>query len=357
MRRLADPSALLPDDETDLLLRAALGDDESARSAWLTLARHLDVDTLVAESHELLASVATTLRRLDLAPADLPRFDGIRKRLWAMNARKVRAVAAAVASLREAGIEPAVTGSVAVLAHLGDLGVRHLTEADVAIPAEHAAAARAALERGGWQPAGTRTDGFLLDMRVARFSRDGGLLSLRWAAGSGAWPLPGETVAVDVAGGSLTVASRADTLAFGLVDGLGIVGYVASRRQADTRWLAASGPTPPLDWETLVERVLARNGGTEAGRQLAHAAHLLGVEVPPSVFARLDAGARPHRGIETVAARLGSHLPRAFARRIRGVSLARAAVSAPAFLREVWDVPPASPVWKQVLRRILRRRG
>jgi hypothetical protein len=323
-------------DTRDLLLRAAFAPDDVARRAWQQAGSGLDLDTLPYELHALFPRIAERLRDLHIESADLPRFDGIRKRLWSQNLLRIRDVAAVCVVLRAHGIEPLLTGGLAVLAHRQDWGARPLTEADVAVPHDAHDRALAALSDDGWRVELARRDGFLLDMRASVLARGPGRVTLR--SSPAGWPhdgLPAASV-LDVGNSPLPVASRADVLAFLASDAERLPGYPPARRFADALGLCEGRPDQAPDWTAFVRRVVARKATPEAAEFVGYLRGPLCGQVPESIVGRLAAlasgrASRPAR-------RLDSSVVDAYRRRCRGGSALTNARMLPGYLCEVWDV-------------------
>ena len=318
------------------LLRAAFAPDDVARRSWEAVASRLDLDTLPFELHSLFPRIAARLRALGIDSPELPRFDGIRKRLWSQNALRGRAVAAASATLAGNGIEPLLTGGIAVLLHGGDWGARPLTEVDLAVPHVAHQAAVAALSDAGWRVDLVRRDGFLLDMRASVLTGDLGQVTLR--SSPGGWPHDGLATAsdFDVAGSRLAVASRADVLLFVVADAERLPGYPPARRLADALTLCEPSVTPSVDWTAFVRRTAQRSAAPEARQLLSYLRGRLWAAVPDVAMERLAAsGGGPSTRLSV---RIDSAVLDAYRRRCRAGSAVAGARMLPSYLCEIWDV-------------------
>ena len=327
----------------DELLRAAFAPDDVARRSWDAVASGLDLDTLPFELHSLFPRIAARLRDFGIDSPDLPRFDGIRKRLWSQNALRGRAVAAAcatLATLAGAGIEPLLTGGIAVLLYGGDWGARPLTEVDIAVPHDAHEAAVAALSDAGWRVDLVRRDGFLLDMRASVLTGEFGQVTVR--SSPGGWPHDGLAAAsaLDVAGTPLAVASRADVLVFVVADAERLPGYPPARRLADALALCDRGATPGLDWAAFVDGVGKRKAAPEATEVLGYLRGRLCAPVPDAVVEQLAVLAGRTSG--SFSSRIDSAVLDAYRRRCRGGSAMAGARMLPGYLREIWDVDDAA---------------
>ena len=319
----------------DELLRAAFAPNDVARRSWEAVAARLDLYTLPFELHSLFPRIAARLRDFGIDSPDLPRFDGIRKRLWSQNALRGRAVAGACATLAGNGVEPLLTGGIAVLLYGADWGARPLTEVDLAVPHVAHQAAVAALSDAGWRVDLRRRDGFLLDMRASVLTGDLGQVTVR-SSPSG-WPYDGLPAAavLDVAGSPLAVASRADVLLFVVADADRLPGYPPARRLADALALCDRSATPGLDWTAFVRRAGTRKAAPEAAEFLGYLSGRLCAPVPGATVEQLAVLAGR---TGPLARRIDSAVLDAYRRRCRGGSPVAGARMLPRYLCEIWDV-------------------
>jgi hypothetical protein len=256
--------------------------------------------------------------------------------LWSQNLLRIRDVAAVCAALQAHGIEPVLTGGLAVLAHGQDWGARPLTEADVAVPHDAHERALAALSDDGWRVELARRDGFLLDMRASVLARGAGRVTLR--SSPAGWPhdgLPAASV-LDVGNSPLPVASRADVLAFLVSDAERLPGYPPARRFADALSLCEDSADQVPDWAAFVRRVVARKATPEAAEFLVYLRGRLCAQVPASVVDQLVALTSGE--LSRSVRRLDSSVIDAYRRRCRGGSALANARMLPRYLCEVWDV-------------------
>lgn len=342
MAAASPPDAELPASTRDRLLLAVFADDDTARAAWMAVAPTLDIDTLPFELHGLFPLLAERLRALGLTPIDLPRFDGVRKRLWSLNLLRARAVVTVADELARAGAQPLITGAFAVLAHAGNWGIRPLTEVDLVISADRADAVIRDLGHTGWAVVDRRRDGFLMDLQARVLERDGQRVTLRWSAG--AWPHDGLAAAsaCDVAGATLAVASPADVLAYTITDAERLLGYQPVRRFADALLLCSLDTTgrAAMDWTAFTERVLQRKAAVEAVAFLQYLSGILRAPVPPEVIGRLAVASANLRPVGRVAA--ASDTVAAYVRRTRSGPRHDVVRQLPGYLCEVWDVDHVS---------------
>ena len=342
----------------DAFLRVAFGPDDIARAAWTSVGVTLDIDQLPFELHGLFPLVAQTLRRLDLQPAELPRFDGVRKRMWTLNSVRLRALEDACGQLSASDLQPVVTGAMAVLLYRDDIGLRPLTEVDVALSPEHGAQATRCLEAVGWTVSGRRRDGFLLEKRATILEKASQTLTLRWLA-------PASTIADDVGGGSspvlrvrpttgvgLLLESPADVLAFTLVDGLSLPGYFPVRRCADAL-LLGSLADPGVDWVGFVDRVADKQAQPEVAAEVRRLGDLPGA--PPAWVTNDLATARVPMRERFVPGRDRFPTVTASLRRGRQRNAAAALIGVGRELADIWDLAGSRTVASAAVGKVARR--
>jgi hypothetical protein len=348
----------------DALLVVAFGAAPAARAAWASVAGRIDIEQLPFELHGLFPSVGVALRRLGLEPAELPRFDGVRKRLWALNVVRARALCGLLDTLATGGVESYVTGGMAVLLHHGDLGTRPLTEVDVVIDPDSEPRAVGLAQAAGWEVVEVRRDGFLMDQRATVISKAGQLLTLRSRARPGSATLtmspgggPQQLLVPAVGERPIPVATPTETLGFALIEGPGLPGYFAVRRRLDAL-LLTSMPDQTIDWDSFVAMVRDRHAEPEVLAELRRLS-VSDDPIPGHVTRAFDTSrvplyerlSRPVIGLSPVA--LGC------LRRHRGSGGLRAMAALPRDLAQAWDLPNARAVFPALLHRVggrLKRR-
>lgn len=344
------------------LLEVAFGSDDVAREAWADVAPSLDIDALPFELHGLFPMVASSLRRLGIDAAELPRFDGVRRRLWSLNSLRLRALGDAANILETAGFAPRVTGGMAVLLYCDDLALRPLTDVDVVLEPKIGPRALASLESAGWVARRRRRDGFWMDQEATVIERAGQFLTLRWtrsvspAADSvGNGPSangttvrrshPPSDVCVDL-------AAIADVLAFTLVEGRTLPGYFPVRRRADALLLGRLDD-PAVDWNAFVERVRRKHAEPEVGAELGELAGLHGAP-PPWVPAALRGVGVPLRERLAYGTQRFPSVS-ASLRRTRQANAAAAVTAVPRELADIWDLPGPASVARAAAGRVAKR--
>jgi hypothetical protein len=344
----------------DALLHVAFGADDVARAAWASVGPTLDIDRLPFELHGLFPLMAQALRRLGLQPVELPRFDGVRKRLWTLNSVRLRSLEDACGLLSASDLRPMVTGGMAVLLHRDDIGLRPLTEVDVGLPPEHGEEATRCLVSAGWTVKGRRRDGFLLEQRATVIEKQGQALTLRWAepasttgrsygGGDGGAPVLRMR---PTAGAGLLLASPADVLAFTLVDGLSLPGYLPLRRRTDAL-LLGSLVDPAVDWLAFLGRVARMQAEPEVAAQVRRLADLCGA--PPACVVNELATARVPMRERLVPGRGRSPAVTASLRRGRRRTSIAALTGVRRELADIWDLDGGSTVAKAAAQRVARK--
>lgn len=346
----------LPGEQERLLLVAALGDAPAARVAWLQVAPTLDIDVVAHETHGVFGQLAENLRSMQLEPQILPRLDGVRKRMWATNARRVRHVMRARAVLEASGVRVEAAGGLAVLLRLGDPAVRPLVDAELVVDREEVAPAQHALESAGWRAGARRSDGWLLDLRSATFVTpdEPRGVTLRWS--SGRWPYAtGDEDLVDVpTGGQVRAPSRGRLLAWTLIEGYHLWGYNPTRRYADAMLLAHDAG--PADWDEVLRLTAERRASTVVGPALKALDCVLATPVPRPVLSAMAVHEPRRRSTVADRAAERSGTVAAFLRRSQGLTAGQAVASAPAFLQDVWDLDHRRDLPAAAVRRLRQRR-
>ena len=343
------------------LLEVAFGPDDIAHAAWARTGPGLDIDQLPFELHGLFPLMAQALRRLDLQPAELARFDGVRKRLWALNSVRLRVLEDACGLLSATGVQPVVTGGMAVLLYRDDIGLRPLTEVDVALSPEHGEQATRCLENAGWIVKSRRRDGFLMEQRAIVMEKAGQTLTLRWAepaSTSGrSYGVPDRSSPVlrlhPAVGAGLLLESPADVLAFTLVDGLSLPGYLPVRRSTDAL-LLGSLLDPAVDWGAFLGRVARKQAQPEVAGQVRRLADLCGA--PPQWVANQLATAKVPVRERLVLGRDRSPAVTASLRRVRGRNSVVALVGVRRELADIWDLGGAHTIGVAAAQRLARKR-
>ena len=286
-----------PTEAQELLLQAALLDEDRARTAW---GRWKELDTVVStdqDSGRLFPLLSRRLLAMGAEDPDLPRLKGAYRHQWVTNQRRLHRAGEALAHLADAGIETMVLkGAALAERHYGDAGLRLMYDVDILVRAERAREAASVLERHGWRPLLPRDlDDLMPVIQGTLFmdELDDGI-DLHWHAmwspadeddfWSAAEPL--------VVGGAPTLCPcPADQLLHVCVHGVWSDGRPV-RWVADAMILLRS--EPDLDWARVVDRARARALTLPMLDALAYLRAAFDAPVPPGV---LEALAGTRRGL------------------------------------------------------------
>jgi hypothetical protein len=140
-----------PSSQQELLLRAALLDQERSVQAWQLLKPSLDIQRLERGSVVLLPLLYEKLQERGSTEAFVPRLKGVYRQVWYRNQLGLDALQDLLSTLRDAGVDAIVVGEGALIArYYRRLGVRPLDRPSILVRPDRAAAALDALVRSGW---------------------------------------------------------------------------------------------------------------------------------------------------------------------------------------------------------------
>jgi len=137
----------------EALLRAAVSEPEVAREAWAGWIADHSLDDVSWEALRLLGAIAGRAELLDVAPAQRPRLDGIRRFIWTRTQLKLAAALPILRRLGGMGVPFCLLKGAALIAggHLA-AGERFIRDVDVLVPRSRLAEAVAILFAAGWKP-------------------------------------------------------------------------------------------------------------------------------------------------------------------------------------------------------------
>jgi len=155
-RWLADPGrderSIWPTDRQELLLRAALAADETAREAWCRWADATDIAHPDPVSVQLLPLVYRNLVDQGIEDARLARIKPLYALTWANNQKIFAALGRTLRLLADEGVETLVfKGAALGPLHYRDPGVRGMGDFDLLIRPERLHDATNALLEAGWK--------------------------------------------------------------------------------------------------------------------------------------------------------------------------------------------------------------
>ena len=152
--------ASLPTGRLDLLVRAALLDDNEARAAWLAWRQVGDLDTAPWNEIRMIGVIAGRIAELEPDAVIRPRVVGFRRKIWTLNQLRLQAIQRDISQLVDAGIPVLlIKGSARVTVDPDVARERFVGDIDALVPNDHQATAARLLEAQGygmahvpWQP-------------------------------------------------------------------------------------------------------------------------------------------------------------------------------------------------------------
>lgn len=378
MRKRGLTGDFWPSRKQELLLRAALLDEEPALAAWRELRPTLDIDRLEEGSFALLPLVYRRLQAAGVEDPSLGKLRGIYRHTWSRNQLALDRLKGVLRYLERAGVEAIpVRGASTLLRYYPEIGLRPMTEFELLVRERDAGEALRLLGRVGWSPADSarrlEASGWpALRLRGA----DGHTFVLHWrllpefdspAAENGTEELFEAGFGLEAYGVGTRTLSPADELLHSSLTGARSAPFTNIQWIADSSTIVAA--TPDLDWGRLVEQANRRRAGLRMRDALTYLAGPLDVPVPNEVLRSLPAEQPTKRDV--VAHKIGAtggkvagEMPRALAQYIRsttGRGALRTTAGVPRFLRDSWNLNhywemPLFAVRKGVSRLAARRR-
>jgi hypothetical protein len=282
--------AFWPEPDDELLLLAALGDDERSSRAWATLGPRFELDAVQWPQYRLMPLLGRNLARQAIDAPGVRRMLGVRRRTWSENQLLLRDAEQVLSLLTEAGVSAlALKGLALLTAYYDDVGLRPMRDIDLLV--DDRPRALEVLADAGWSP------------RVAwRREPVHGL------------PMKGPTgIEVDVHAGlsGLALRRHADrswddfwsastpttigTAPVRLPDAAELLVHVCvhgARRHDDSslQWVADATTilsTATVDWDRLVRHAQQRRAVIPLRETLRYVSSLFAVDVPGDVLDRL----------------------------------------------------------------------
>lgn len=141
-----------PSDDEELLLRAALLDEDDAASAWSEWNAARNIDDMDTRSLHILPQIYANLCGLDENLAEMGRLKGTYRYNWYKNQNHLQQIRPTLIALRNEGTRPTVLDDVGLAAgYYADLGKRLVRRVDVLIPARKLSRASSSLRESGWR--------------------------------------------------------------------------------------------------------------------------------------------------------------------------------------------------------------
>ncbi len=286
------PALYWPTPSQELLLHAALSDDETARASWQRWLAGADLDRIDAGTERLLPLAMHHVQRAGGDP-HVARYDGVVAYTWASNQRRLAQLTPIAEALHRAGVPVMLLKGMALARHhYAHLGLRPMDDVDLLVPTSDAFGAMEVLHA-----AGARSDGNAVDLATTHsrpFLLPQGAIDLHWHV---LWELCGagiEDALWDRAGtatlgrAAIRVLSPADLLLQAVVHGARWNPVNPIRWVADAATvIASSGPT--FDWALLCGEAIRHGLALPVRQALGYLADTFRVPVPAVVLAELAA--------------------------------------------------------------------
>jgi len=292
------PRGTWPGPDEELVLRAAIAEDEGAIAHWETWLHRNDIDRLSFASYRLLPLVYRNLSRFGYVSPVMAKLKGAYRQSWVRNQLLLETTAAVVGELAEIGVATVLLkGLPMALRTYGDVGARSMGDADLLVRPERAVDAFAWLNSAGWVP--TRGGRFDPARRssVGLASRDGLEVDLHWypiadrpfpAAADPFWEGAGP-----LGVSNIEAVNPTDQMLLALVQGL------TWEKDLPIRWipdvvLSLRRHGDELDWARFLDLAARIGVSTHVGRGLAYLdATFDDVPIPLHVRPALRRRARP----------------------------------------------------------------
>ena len=369
MRRPGFPGDIWPDEIQELLLRAALGDDERAAAAWSAVRPRIDVDQLPGELHRLMPMLSRTLTASGVDAPDLARLKGVYQFSWYRNTMLFTDAADLLRRFNAADISTMLLrGAAIVVGYRSDLGLRAMNDVDILVPSEHLHRAQWVARAAGWNPLVRAQP---LERRFGAapvLNAQGRVVRLHWqpsanlALPDARWDqLWQRAVPVRVRDSTTLLPSAADHLVHACVDG------ARANSGSSLRWITnamaiLSAPTPQVDWEVVVAEARRLRVSLLLDDALRYLQQTFDATIPSAALTALRAtpvsprDRLAHRLSLTTTPRVASagELLGRFLRLTDDRNMIRAAAALPDFCATVLDVERGSGLPSVVLRRVAR---
>ena len=299
-RKLGLEGDFWPTPDQEVLLEAALGDGDTALSAWRTIRPQLDLDTLDGEAIRILPMLYRNLVNLGVEDELLPRLKGTYRQTWYLNQLLTGELSGFVTALQSADIETMVLkGAAIVPLYYQDYGVRPMADVDVLVRPSRAPEAARILAKAGWVP---RDD---LEQRMRRQNHalpfansNRHEVDLHWNLG-GLFDLPeaptrsldtfwNGSVPLELGGASSRALNATDTALHVILHG--VRGHWGSRlRWPPDALTIIRRAEADIDWDRLIAMATAWHAVLPVRDALAYLRAAFDAPVPERVVAELSA--------------------------------------------------------------------
>jgi hypothetical protein len=296
---LAEQRDVWPTPLQELLLCAALLDDERAVSAWRRVRAHLDIPRLDGASIALLPLLRKNLIALGLDDELLPVFKGVHRFTWARNQMLLNRMLPVVAELERVGISTLLLKGAALLADARmNAGMRSMNDVDVLVPTGMRSRAIDVLISAGLEPVGDVPTWYIAEY-APRFvpshgfrDEDDRQLDLHWhvlhascqpGADEDFWAA---AVTAELAGVRTRCLCPADELLLVILHGLRWNAIPTYRWVVDAA-LLARGVSGAVDFDRILEQARRRRVATSVAAGLAYLRKVADVTVPETTLRAL----------------------------------------------------------------------
>jgi Uncharacterised nucleotidyltransferase len=368
MRRSGLTGDIWPDETQELLLRAALLPGDPGAAAWAAVRPQIDVDRLPGELHRLIPPLAKALAAHGVEDPNLPRLKGVYQFTWYRNQLLLTDATALLGALEAAGVATMLLrGAAMVGAYHGDVGLRPMNDLDMLVPPSQLERSRRIAAARGWWPVAVLMPLERWEAAAVLRNRQGRVVRLHWQP-SRNMSLPDvarerfweRSAKVAVQHTATRVPSPADHLVQACIDG------ARANSGSTLRWITdvtvLLDAAPELDWDVVCSEARRHHVSLLVAEALRYLVEGLDAKVPADAIAAL--AATPTSPRERLAHRLSlTTIPRVpsaaevlgrFTRQTADLPLARAAVSAPAYLEALLGIERRRDLPMAVARKAVR---
>ncbi|MHB8240385.1 MAG: nucleotidyltransferase family protein [Solirubrobacteraceae bacterium] len=287
-----DKGDVWPSSAQELLLRAALVEDERALEAWGAVRPLIDVASLDGATQALLPKLRKNLLALGVQDELLTLFKGVHRFSWARNQTLLAPMMPIVEALGQAGIATLLMKGAAFVADGRlDAGMRPMNDVDVLVPSAKLAVAIEVLLAGGLEPVGGVPPWYIADY-APRFVPSHGFrdeldrqLDLHWhVLHASCQPDADEAFwaaaqPIELLGVSTRSLCPTDELLLVVLHGLRWNALPTYRWVVDAA-LLCGGEIGEIDYERLVEQARLRRVTEALGAGLCYLRRVLDVSIP-----------------------------------------------------------------------------
>lgn len=297
----ADKDDVWPSGAQELLLRAALVEDERALEAWSTVRPLIDVASLDGATQALLPKLRKNLLALGVQDELLGLFKGVHRYSWARNQTLLAPMMPIVEALEQAGIATLLMKGAAFVADGRlDAGMRPMNDVDVLVPSAKLAAAIEVLLAGGLEPVGGVPPWYVADY-APRFVPSHGFrdaldrqLDLHWHVLHASCQADADEAfwaaaqPIDLLGVRTRALCPTDELLLVILHGLRWNALPTYRWVVDAA-LLCGGEIGEIDYGRLVEQARLRRVTRALGAGLEYLRRVLDMAIPDSALQALAA--------------------------------------------------------------------